>query len=653
MARRNREYGPRCNLLIGVILKSYKTYQTLSYIPFSHAANFTAFVGINGAGKSSVLEALDSFFNGAEWNIHFQALSKGLTNREPVVCPIFLLKKSDYQNLKHNWLAENLSRLLWESSLTDYNASVRSVASAFLDHRDKIIREGASSETHYLVPLGFMKSNILSITKTLSIFESHNGFGVLRKYPTYADELNRLFNSVTDEVTYIYIPAEIDYHEYTRIEGMTVQSLLGQKLDEIVRSFVKQDTVKEINSHLGEFLDQIALKLQSYTYKKPAKKQALVNRTHLTAKIIEAYFDSRVLHKGVGKDLIPVGNLSSGEKRQALIDIAKAFLSVSDVEIKRVTILAVDEPEMSLHISSAHKQFENLKEIARSGSQVIITTHWYGFMPIVSEGHAVHCLKGDNFPRLIDLRCFREEIRKIVVSTKNNPPIELELKGTSDLIHSITASIVNSDYRWVICEGASDKIYLDHYLDGSKVNVIAVGGAAAVKQIYSQMEMTLHDLRGSINGRVVFVIDTDKTFESFLASERVRQLKICRISNNINTKKSTLLPTSDTRAYPPTAIEDVLVYRGYIDAMEKLAEHEVAVRELLSGTNLPAVTSDNMLWPSYISMNLGVIERECVDSMFNAQGFKVRFALEYCRHAKKNARPEFINELIALLYGAQ
>lgn len=306
-------------MLVGIILRNFKTYQTLSYIPLSHSANFTAFVGINGAGKSSILEALNSYFNGADWNIHYQALSKGLTNREAVICPVFLLKKTDFQNLKYNWVAENLSSLLWSSTPSEFNTSVRAAATAFFEHKEKIISEGSSQETHYLIPLGLEKPTLQATEKTLSIFELHNNFPALKKYATYREEMSKLFSSVVDRYTYIYIPAEIDYQEYTRIEGMTVQALLGQKLDEIVRDFVKQEVITEINSKLKEFLDQIASRLKNYEYKKPARKQSLVNRTHLTAKIIEAYFDSRVLHKGSGKDIIPVGNLSSGEKRQALI----------------------------------------------------------------------------------------------------------------------------------------------------------------------------------------------------------------------------------------------------------------------------------------------------------------------------------------------
>ena len=55
-------------MIIGTILRNFKTYNGINYIPVSHGPNFCGLVGNNGIGKSSVLEALDSFFNAKTWN---------------------------------------------------------------------------------------------------------------------------------------------------------------------------------------------------------------------------------------------------------------------------------------------------------------------------------------------------------------------------------------------------------------------------------------------------------------------------------------------------------------------------------------------------------------------------------------------------------
>ena len=49
------------DVIVGVLLRYIKTYKGINYIPLTEASNFCGLVGDNGIGKSSVLEALDSF----------------------------------------------------------------------------------------------------------------------------------------------------------------------------------------------------------------------------------------------------------------------------------------------------------------------------------------------------------------------------------------------------------------------------------------------------------------------------------------------------------------------------------------------------------------------------------------------------------------
>ncbi len=47
----------------------------------------------HGVGKSSILEALDTFFNGREW-----VLTKDSKREEAILSPLFLIKKSDIES---------------------------------------------------------------------------------------------------------------------------------------------------------------------------------------------------------------------------------------------------------------------------------------------------------------------------------------------------------------------------------------------------------------------------------------------------------------------------------------------------------------------------------------------------------------------------
>jgi len=55
-------------MIIGVFLRNFKTYRGINFIPITSESNFCGLLGDNGIGKSSILEALDCFFNGKAWN---------------------------------------------------------------------------------------------------------------------------------------------------------------------------------------------------------------------------------------------------------------------------------------------------------------------------------------------------------------------------------------------------------------------------------------------------------------------------------------------------------------------------------------------------------------------------------------------------------
>ena len=54
-------------MIIGIFIRNFKGYGKTVFVPVSGEDNFTVFIGENGAGKTSVLEALNCFFNKKQW----------------------------------------------------------------------------------------------------------------------------------------------------------------------------------------------------------------------------------------------------------------------------------------------------------------------------------------------------------------------------------------------------------------------------------------------------------------------------------------------------------------------------------------------------------------------------------------------------------
>jgi predicted ATPase len=109
-------------------------------------------------------------------------------------------------------------------------------------------------------------------------------------------------------------------------------------------------------------------------------------------------------------------------------------------------IIAI-EPESSLHISNFYEQFEELIEIAKENHQVLITTHWYGFLPIVTQGTATQLKKGSikittDFFSVYLREFIRQGKRKQKIKNKKASLSDYRIKSYNDLIQSIIISII-------------------------------------------------------------------------------------------------------------------------------------------------------------------------------------------------------------------
>ena len=215
--------------------------------------------------------------------------------------------------------------------------------------------------------------------------------------------------------------------------------------------------------------------------------------------ILETYFKKRVLMKGSRNETKlskKMSELSAGEKRESLINLVYVFLR-DVVERESIFIIGIDEPENSLHTAICYEQFEKLKKISIN-TQVLITTHWYGFLPIVDKV-LIHFLRNevkDTVRGEEEEICFyhKADLYLYPYQTKNIPK-DFTLKSTNDLIQSIFHSLkAQNPYSWLICEGPSDKIYLDYFLKEEKkttnLHIIPVGGIELVKKFYKYCKLT-------------------------------------------------------------------------------------------------------------------------------------------------------------------
>ncbi|MEW6462043.1 MAG: AAA family ATPase, partial [Pseudomonadota bacterium] len=564
-------------MITGIFVRHYGIYKNINYIPLSDGEKFTSIIGDNGVGKSSILDAIDKFMNpkdSGDWVINKQARLEGgikTPDKSPYIAPCFLISHKTAAQLS----SENLKTL---KALSNYfwTTTKKSQIEDFFIHRETLIQNQAHL-TNYLLIIGKQHEE-----KDAFFFSFESELkSLLTAKSGQKTDLTRaasdLLTQVLENYTYLYIPVETNVGSFTKLETNNMQTLMDKNIQDAVGRTITEKTVTDINSKLSTFITEIEKILPNYTYKAPGKKNKLT-KLDIIQKTIESYFSIKVLHKKINKSDISVENLSSGEKRRALIDLAYSFLIHGEKRDKQI-ILAVDEPESSLHIDGCFEQFERLKAITEKDHQTIITTHWYGHLPVAAAGKSILIKKenGEIHKHSFNLANYREQLNQEKDKARGRLPYNVQLKSYNDLTQSIIASIQNG-YNWIICEGSSEKLYLEAYLALStlaKYRILPAGGAPEVLKIAKYLQTPLQDKDLTPSGKIFCLIDTDRDAKEFKKDNSIKCLEVKRILRDKD--KIQLVEVEDNNKSPVTEIEDVLDSTIFLRTLQSLASPDISL----------------------------------------------------------------------------
>lgn len=629
-------------MIISIFIKNFKIYKGINFVPISEGENFSSLIGENGVGKSSVLEALDFSLNGKngnEWPVNNEAKNDGglKGTNAPYLTPVFLIKKSSLKQDKKDEIeffekAEKLSNYLWH---TKQKTKARGL-SEFYEQRKQLL-ENYNPNEYFLIIIGRK-------------YDSNDMF--FGTYHTYLDfitdnpkiehtekELQDYFKGfyeyIISHYSYLYIPVETDVHSYTKLETQEMQKLMDKNIQSEIENAITSTTIRQINKSLNTFVADIENVLEEYKYKGKFKNS--LTMPYLVSKIIEAYFSIKILNKKTtSSKLIPVRELSSGEKRKALIDVAYSFLINNNSRNDNI-ILAIDEPEASLHISACYSQFEKLINLSKLNSQIIISTHWYGYLPIVSNGNATSITKNEKNETSIqyfNLYNYREKITQDRNKIKGPLPVHYNIKSYNDLVQSILFSLIqDKPYNWIVCEGLSEKIYFEQMfsedIKSKNLRFLPLGSFKEVKKLYSLLLAPIQDPDYQIKGKVICLIDTDAERMNIDFS-KTKNLFFKRLMNN-KTNGTTIIDVNSNTTNPPTEIEDCLNPYIYKQTLIEFAEEYETIKNILT-TNEVRTKALN----SYYTFDLRESEKEDIKAFFDDnQGYnKIRFAEKYTEISK-------------------
>lgn len=407
--------------------------------------------------------------------------------------------------------------------------------------------------------------------------------------------LDNLKKNIISMYSYQYIPVETSLADFLRLESKGMQDLMSENIKKIIEKALNEKIAMQkesdngkgkkpktlqrtpldlVNDYLETFISNIEQKIKkiddNYSFQKDFNAKTKITANHLTDIIVETYFKKRRL-KFNGK---PVEHLSSGERKKALIDIAYAFLT-EDRNKQQKIILAIDEPESSLHISMCYGQFSRLLELATQYDiQIFITSHWYGSLPIISKGNLYHIQEKDDKREVSEFSFYN------YFQENGSHPDDIHFKSFYDLVSAIISSLRPHKKNWLIVEGVDDKNYITKHLSKDILDnliILPVGGSNIVLNIYNYLLAPLSQKNEYkiINNKVICLVDTDfqsLPIDSETKSETQKKNLIIRrlqyLEGNIRLERI----TNNNRT--PTEIEECLDPQGFYTALKNSIEHK-------------------------------------------------------------------------------
>lgn len=556
-------------MITGLLVRHYKNYSNMHFIPIcdNTTRKYSIFVGNNGVGKSAVLEAIDVVLNDGFWNV-----SSGQKKSEAFICPIYLVEK-DRVSSSMKLKVATFSEFLWNldhsvNPIFKSNEELKKL----LQYKNELKKK--YFDDYYFVMIGREWEGTAAYVATVpDIIKSELASRLNIEIDKCQAVLDEIKSEIESLYRYIYIPVESSPNELLKLQNISMQQLLNKNiLDEIEKVLNKKQNAKsivsQINQNLDEFIDEVnntILKIDgNYQFTNDPGSRRKLTAKDIREKILEAYFPLRTL-KVQGHS---VDKLSSGEQRKAVIDVIFSVLVANkEKKTEKSIIIAIDEPESSMHVSNCFGQFNRLENLANEyGAQILTTTHWYGFLPITHEGNMLH-IETNNDGTIIT----SFELSNIFEARRRFPDV-IDLKSMYDLASSIlTYMRTYPKQRWIICEGSDDKVYLEAILnENEEYMILPVGGCGNVVKLYNLLFSPLTEKNENKKGKCLCLIDTDiqmkmisKPYEYSASTPKGIILRRLQIHDD----KISLLDPCVPNAYSQTEMEDCLVADIYFEAI--------------------------------------------------------------------------------------
>ncbi|KWC88152.1 hypothetical protein WL58_07245 [Burkholderia cepacia] len=378
-------------LIKAVVLENFRAYRAPTVIPISQ---LTGLIGRNDAGKSSILEALDIFFEGGTVKIDSADASKGGDSRNVRIGVVFgdlpdrlVLDSNAPTTLQNEYLLNDAGDLEVVKVFNCANQAPKATIFAKAVHptapEASDILQKSQRDLRTLIRERGLQNNCNQAenpSMRLAIYQSIGDLQTrLREVPLNDENGKEVWKSLQ---SYMPIFALFQSDRPSNDQDPEVQNpmklaieqaleALEQKLEEITSQVQQkaQETADRTVAKLKETYPDIASTLQP-KFKRPPWKN--VFKLDLEA-----------------DDGIPLNKRGSGVRRLVLLSFFQAEAekrradAVAGNAPQRRVVYAIEEPETSQHPDNQQQIIEALRALADAGDQVILTTHVPGLAGLI------------------------------------------------------------------------------------------------------------------------------------------------------------------------------------------------------------------------------------------------------------------------------
>ncbi|RNI22650.1 ATP-binding protein [Rufibacter latericius] len=398
-------------LLRSLLLQNFRGYQNFK-VDFDDSLN--VIVGRNDIGKSTILEALEIFFNSEKIKPEIEDLCTKADGKEIVIGAVF---ETDPDK---KYTIDTIPTSLKDEHLLNSEGYLE-IHKKWDCAKGKLTATSLKQSIHSHYPITFSADPLICLTNT----------NLKKKYQEYKErateaglevrestnsEMRQAIYSVCGctEFTDISIPIDkidgkdvwssisLDFPLFFLFQSDRANKDTDKEVQDPLRAITKTaiDEVVEKLEEVKKLIEDNAKKIGEATIQKLAEMNPELAKV-LHPNISHKPWDSLFSFSFVGDDNIPMNKRGSGVRRMILLNYFRAEAERQNTRNKTI-IYAIEEPETAQHPNHQQLLIEALTEIAsKSQHQVLITTHSPEVAKLCKEENLIFIDKVEGVTQLI------------------------------------------------------------------------------------------------------------------------------------------------------------------------------------------------------------------------------------------------------------